>query len=98
MLAGPPYSRPFAEIGRMNRQQINVILRNRDRSGKLDIDGLLAAQREREGEPAQPLDGAEQLRFIRRVQGWPEYLIDKMLRQVSIPTPEGGGFCSRLKR
>lgn len=67
----------------MNRRQIGVLLRHRDRSGNLDWDLLKAAQRERhkdKGEP--PADRFETLRSVRRLQGWPEYLIDDMLRKM----------------
>lgn len=63
----------------MNRRQINAILRHRGRDGLIDFDLLKAekaAMRTKEESP----DPFEHLRHIRRMQGWPEYMIDKMLK------------------
>lgn len=82
ILAGPPYNKPFAEIGRMNRQQAHVLIRHRDEGGKLDHDMLRQAQRDREGDGEAVNDAMGELRMIRRLQGWPEYLIDRAVKML----------------
>lgn len=61
----------------MNRRQVSVLLRHRDTGGKIDHDLLRQAQREREGNAEESRDAFDELRLVRRLQGWPEYLIDK---------------------
>lgn len=62
----------------MNRFQAKLILSHRDTSGNLDHNALLMEQRERDGQ-AETVDDFAELRLVRRLQGWPEYMIDKML-------------------
>ena len=80
ILLGPPYNRAKEQIGRMTTQEVRLLLRHRDSSGKLDMDMLLAAQRERQAKDEPPPEPFADLIFIRRFQGWPEYQIEKMVR------------------
>jgi hypothetical protein len=68
----------------MNRRQVNVMLRHRDIAGKLDGDALHLAQQERERKEEGPIDPYAELRMIRRLQAWPEHMIDKMIRTLEI--------------
>ena len=80
ILLGPPYNRTKEQIGRMTTPEVRILLRHRDSSGKLDMDMLLAAQRERQARDEPSSDPFAELVFIRRLQGWPEYRIEKTIR------------------
>lgn len=65
----------------MNRRQVSVLLRHRDQGGELDWSLLKAANRDRQKKPdEEATDGFEKIRYVRRMQGWPEYLIEKQIR------------------
>lgn len=71
----------------MTREQIQqLFLRCRDEEGHLDLEALMAEDSLKEPTIQRP-SSREQYQSMRRMQGFPEYLIDKELETLETRKP-----------
>lgn len=83
LLFGPPYNRSLEEIGWLTRRRISKLaLSYRNKEGLLDIDMVEAEERSKKYKDSHEtnFDPYAPYKQIRRLQGVPEYLINKEIR------------------
>lgn len=77
LFAGPEWGMSFEQIGWLTDAQIALLLRHRSAEGKLDYDLMRAEARAKRKE--RKMDRFTAHRDMRRIQGWPEHLIEREL-------------------